>query len=185
MQLTPNSTPSRKVRRSIGEGAGVLFCALLAAVVFGGVWSFFRPAYVAQVDNGQLLIDEIASPSNVEFASFGGFVCGSALLGLLIALLAVRLRSMQGFGALAWIVIVAFCAACTFLLVGELGAELLHPVPQEHGQLLSAGGALEIVPALFPGAAIFVAPLVAGVGYWLAEVVAFFGESDLPATPMR
>ena len=68
----------------IGSGAGLLALALLLGIGAGFAWGALRPAYVGEVSDGGAVIDQAASPANVQFTGFAWFVILAALLGLVL-----------------------------------------------------------------------------------------------------
>lgn len=164
----------------IGSGAGLLALALLLGIGAGFAWGALRPAYVGEVSDGGAVIDQAESPANVQFTGFAWFVILAALLGLVIGVVAWRTvgrkRSRGGVWWMVWAIVVAALGAIAVYLFGNWFALRLTPVPDHDA--LSDGTQFSLVPPIAPGAAWAVAPLVAGLVYWLANLAAYTRERD-------
>lgn len=164
----------------IGSGAGLLALALLLGIGGGFAWGALRPAYVGEVSDGGAVIDQAASPANVQFTGFAWFVILTALLGLIIGVAAWRVagrgRSRGGVGWMVWAMVSAALGAVAVHLFGDWFALRLAPVP-DHDALVQ-GSEFSLVPPIEPGAAWAAASLVAGLVYWVANLVAYTRERD-------
>ena len=127
--------------------AGTVFVSGALGAVAGAVWGLFRPSYVL-VDGGEHpAVDLVASPDNVEFASFAGFVLLTGMLGIIIGALPGAKTAWR----LLFATVVSLFGAWAFLVVGTVTA---------------ADG----VPLLQPGVGWCVAPLCAALSYWIGMV---------------
>lgn len=164
----------------IGFGAGLLALALLLGIGAGFAWGALRPAYVGEVSDGGAVIDQAASPANVQFTGFAWFVILAALLGLVVGVVAWRAvgrkRSRGGVWWMVWAMVVAALGAIAVYLFGNWFALRLTPVPDHDA--LSDGAQFSLVPPIAPGAAWAAAPLVAGLVYWFANLAAYTRERD-------
>ncbi|MBC3177980.1 hypothetical protein [Corynebacterium lujinxingii] len=164
----------------IGSGAGLLALALLLGIGAGFAWGALRPAYVGEVSDGGAVIDQAASPANVQFTGFAWFVILAALLGLVVGIVAWRAvgrkRFRGGVWWMVWAMVVAALGSIAVYLFGNWFALRLTPVPDHDA--LSDGAQFSLVPPIAPGAAWAVAPLVAGLVYWFANLAAYTRERD-------
>lgn len=151
----------------MGWGAGIVALAVGAAAIVGALWGLTRPGYSATVENGGARIDPLASPDNVEFISFAGFTVLTAVLGLIIGLVAYASAERQAsVGRMLFAGAVAAFASWTFYILGTWSAEWHHGVPDPHN--LSDGDSLTFVPLLRPGPAWLAGPFLAALSYWVA-----------------
>ena len=157
-----------RVSAAVGQWAQLVFVSLIAGSIGGALWGLTRPGYVGTVRKGGFVVDELASAPNVEFTSFGWFVLLSALLGIVVAVFAF-LRERAGFAALVAVVACAGAAAFALLTFGGWSASLLHPGP--HDPALVDGQEMTIVPPLAPGVAWLAGPFVAGLMFYLLNLV--------------
>ena len=127
--------------------AGTVFVSGALGAVAGAVWGLFRPSYVL-VDGGEHpAVDLVASPDNVEFASFAGFVLLTGVVGILVGCL----PGVKSVWRLPFVVGVSLFGAWAFLVLGTATAS-------------------EGVPLLQPGVGWVVAPLCAALSYWIGMV---------------
>ncbi|QPK82650.1 hypothetical protein G7Y29_07095 [Corynebacterium qintianiae] len=166
-----------KIASTPGAWAQLLVIALVAGSVAGALWGLTRPGYVGELAEGSYLVDQIASPANVEFASFGGFALLSAALGMLIAA-AAHLRGLTGLPTLLWVSACAGAAAFAVVTFGGWSADLLHASP--HAPALNSpfagGAAFTFVPPLRPGVGWLAGPFVAALTFYLLTVIAELQE---------
>lgn len=153
---------------TLGQWAQLVFLSLVAGSIGGVLWGLTRPGYVGTVSEGGFVIDELASAPNVEFSSFGWFVLLSAVLGIAVAVFAF-LRERAGFVALVSVVACAGAAAFALHTFGGWSASMLHPAP--HDPATADGQVLTIVPPLAPGVAWLAGPFVAGLMFYLLNLV--------------
>ncbi|WIM66937.1 hypothetical protein QP027_07290 [Corynebacterium breve] len=171
---TPTATRAQRPRNTgrfvVGSGAGVLMWGLLLGVVVGAIWGALRPTYIGNMKDGMLLVDEAASPVNVEFSSFISFAILTGLAGAIIAIIAFLIvGGISGVGMLLWSGVVAFFAAVSFYVVGEWTANALHPMPEHSSGNLEG---VKLVPALAPGVGWLAGPFMATLAYWTMALVA-------------
>ncbi|WP_165164121.1 hypothetical protein [Corynebacterium qintianiae] len=162
-----------KIASTPGAWAQLLVIALVAGSLAGGLWGLIRPGYVGELAEGSYLVDQIASPANVEFASFGGFALLSAAIGMLIAA-AAHLRGLTGLPTLLWVTACAGAAAFAVVTFGGWTADLLHASP--HDPPLAGGAAFTFVPPLRPGVGWLAGPFVAALTFYLLTVIAELQE---------
>lgn len=128
-------------------GAGNILVSGLLGAIAGAVWGLSRPSYVLVDDGGHPAVDLIASPDNVEFASFAGFVLLSVVLGCVVGLSSLSAHKVSPWRMIA-VAVVALFGAWTLLVFGSATAA-------------------EGVPLLRPGVGWLVAPFIACLSYWL------------------
>ncbi|WP_244977362.1 hypothetical protein [Corynebacterium lizhenjunii] len=159
-------------RRSLGAGAGVLACALIAYSAAGALWGLWRPAVSGQaVGDGHVSVDTVA---DVQFASLGSFALITTLLGLVLGSLAyVRAGDQRGIGMLLWVGVVALAGAAAFFVCGGATATSVAPDSVQPGQTVSW------VPAMSPGVAWVCSSFGAMLAYWSAAFVS--ADSDWEA----
>ena len=152
-----------------GAAAGILALSLGLGSVAGAVWGLTRPGYVGSLSEGSYVVDEVASPPSVEFASLGGFVLVSAVLGLVIASFAFA-RGLVGVRALFWVIACAGAAAFAVHTFGSWSAACAHPSP--HDATLADGAGFSVVPPLDPGVGWLSGPFVAALMFYLLTIAA-------------
>ncbi len=163
-------------------GAGLLVFALVVGAVVGALWGVLRPAYEVVVRDGGALVDQALSPANVEFSSFGWFVILSAVLGLVVALVAyARLGGAVSLAMMAWVVVAAAAGAFAVHTFGSWSAGLFSGMPS-HDALVD-GARFQLVPPLHPGVAWLCAPFVAALVYWLLALVTPVPRAAEPPAP--
>ncbi|WP_092149264.1 hypothetical protein [Corynebacterium mycetoides] len=123
-----------------------------------------RPGYVGSFEGEAYVVDQVASPPNVEFASFGGFALVCAGLGLVIAAVAY-LRGLAGIGALLWVIACAGAAAFAVYTFGGWSAGFGTPDPH------TAQGSFTFVPPLSPGVGWLAGPFVAALMFYALTLV--------------
>lgn len=172
-----------RISPAAGEWAQLLLIALVAGSGIGAVWGVTRPGYVGSVRDSAFVVDEVASQTNVEFTSFGGFALITALLGFAIAIVAYA-RDRAGVADLVWVVACAGAAAFAVYTFGGWSAAWSAPSP--HDPAPADGMRLEIVPPLSPGVGWLAGPFVAGLMFYLLNLVTQWravrgGDDDDPA----
>ncbi|KAA8746745.1 hypothetical protein F4V54_00390 [Corynebacterium tuscaniense] len=135
--------------------AGTIFISGVFGAVAGAVWGILRPSYVLVDEGGHPAVDVLASPDNVEFGSFAGFVVLTGVLGIIIG----ALPGVKTAWRMLFVAAVSLFGAWTFLVVGTVMAA-------------------EGVPILQPGVGWFVAPLCAALSYWIG-MVASLGRNPI------
>lgn len=123
--------------------------------------------------HGGVAVDQIASPANVEFAALGWFSLLNAVIGAVLAVVALRQASTgagrRGVGALVWLLVCGAAAAFAVYTTGNLVISL----QQQGFAELADGESLQVVPPVSLGVAWLVGPFTAALSYWLANVYAF------------
>lgn len=158
---------SPRSSRPVGWGAGIVAFSVGAAAAVGAVWGLTRPGYTATVEDGAARVDPLVSPDNVEFISFAGFAVLTALLGLVIGLVAFTSAEQRAsLGRMLFVALVAAFASWTFYVLGTWSAQWHHGVPDPHD--VAEGETLTFVPLLRPGPAWLAAPFVASLAYWVS-----------------
>ncbi|MCT2337893.1 hypothetical protein [Corynebacterium sp. p3-SID1056] len=172
---------SRALTARLGAGAGLVACALGLGIIGGLGWGWLRPAYVGTVAHGGVAVDQVSSPVNVEFAALGWFSLLTAVIGTVLAAIAVwqaaRGRARGGVGAILWLMLCGLAAAFAVYTTGTL----LVSVGQQGLTELPDGEPLHVVPPVAPaglGVAWCVGPFTAALSYWLANLSAFWAEED-------
>ncbi|MDY5785003.1 hypothetical protein [Corynebacterium sp.] len=167
----------RGTSTGVGAGAGLLVLALVLGSLVGAVWGVLRPAYEVAVREGEAVVDMVASPSNVEFASYGGFALITGALGLVIALAAFAMRDgMVSPQVLAWVIVTAGAGAFAVFTFGVWSAGVISDQPG-HGELIE-GAVFHVVPPLRPGVAWLTGPFTASLAYWILAVVSPAPDAD-------
>lgn len=157
---------SPRFSRPVGWGAGIVALSVGIATLLGAGWGLTRPGYTATVEGDRARVDPLVSPDNVEFISFAGFTVLTALLGLVIGLVAyVSAQRRASVGRMVFVAAVAAFASWSFYTFGTWTAQWHSGVPDPHG--LSEGETLTFVPLLRPGPAWLAAPFVAALAYWV------------------
>lgn len=165
-----------RIPREIGEGAGLLAAALLMGLAGGVVWALVRPAYTVRLQDGAAVVDQAASGGNVEFAALGWFAVITAVIGVLLAAIALRQERVGstrgGLAQLWWLLLAAAAAALTAYACGDIVARMLHPIPghEEHGAA-GESGPFTVAPSVAPGVVLLVAPFTASSLYWVSRVM--------------
>lgn len=164
---------SFSIPRTVGFGAGLLALVLVIFSAAGALWGLWRPALTGQrVQDGGYALDSVA---NVQFSSFITF---AAITGVLAAVVALGVHAAaprrRGFATLLWVGLVALLGAGAFYIVG--GA-IAPSMPSNPGQTV------EFVPDFSPGIGWAVAPFMAVLAYWSAEVVDVRALADAPSAP--
>lgn len=171
-------TPRRRTR--LGAGAGLLACALIIGILGGLGWGSARPAYVGEAGPDGVVVDQAASPANVEFAALGWFALITSLAGVLIALVAWRHTSRGtvrgGAGWLWWVIACAGAAAVCVYVFGDWFALFLNGVPS-HEEMVD-GATFTVVPPLNPRVAWLSGPFAATLVYWVANLLAYMQVED-------
>ncbi|OFP35980.1 hypothetical protein [Corynebacterium sp. HMSC071B10] len=164
---------ARALFARIGAGAGLVACALGLGIIAGLGWAWLRPAYVGTAAHGGVAVDQIASPANVEFAALGWFSLLTAVIGAVLAAVALRQSSCGegrgGVGTLVWLLVCGEAAAFAVYTTGNLVISL----QQQGFAELADGESLQVVPPVSLGVAWLVGPFTAALSYWLANVYAF------------
>lgn len=169
-----------KFSTGAGAAAALLMLALGLGSVAGAVWGLTRPGYVGTLSEGSYVVNEVASPPSVEFASLGGFVLVSAVLGLIIAIFAFA-RGLVGLRALLWVIVCAAAAAFAVHTFGSWSAAFTHPSP--HDATLANGDGFSVVPPLNPGMGWLAGPFVAALMFYLLTAASELqaAQRDVPA----
>lgn len=164
-----------RVNRTLGSAAGLLALCLVVYSAAGALWGTLRPTFGAEViTDGSLLLHD---SENTQFTSFITFALITGLLGVVMSLLAYfRLREARGMAMLLWITLAVFFASISFWAVGEVVADLRHPIPEPAE--FELGDELRVVPSFQPGVAALAAPVMASLGYWLASVLDVLVPAD-------
>lgn len=164
----------------IGSGAGLLALALLLGIGGGFAWGGLRPAYVGEIVDGGAVVDQAASPVNVQFTGFAWFVLLATVLGVVLGVVgwrSVRAGRVHGsVGWMLWVMAVSVLGVATLHLFGDWFALTLHPTPS-HDEL-EKGAKFTLVPPVAPGAAWAIAPLAAGLIFWIANLRAYAREDN-------
>lgn len=167
--------PPRRPRipREIGEGAGLLAAGLVMALAGGVVWALVRPTYTVRLQDGAAVVDQAASGNNVEFAALGWFAVITAVIGAVLAAIALRQErvgsSRGGLAQLWWLVLAAAASALTAYACGDIVVHMLHPIPG-HGAT-GESEPFSLAPTVAPGVVLLVAPFVASALYWVNRVM--------------
>ena len=164
-------TRSRPARRSrVGAGAGLLVLALLAGSVAGAVWGALRPGYEVLVRDGDVIVDQVASPPSVEFASYAWFALLAGILGVVLSVVAyARAGGRVSPATMTWAIVAAAAGAFALFTFGTVTAGFFSDTPG-HGDL-AEGAHFRVVPALHPGVAWLAAPFTSALSYWLLALV--------------
>ena len=169
---------ARAVLARLGAGAGLVACALGLGIIGGLGWAWLRPAYVGTAAHGGVAVDQIASPANVEFAALGWFSLLNAVIGAVLAVVALRQSSRGerrgGVGTLVWLIVCAAAAAFALYTTGNLVISL----QQQGFAELADGQSLQVVPPVSLGVAWCVGPFTAALSYWLANVFDFLSRDS-------
>lgn len=163
------------IPRTVGFGAGLLACALVAFSAAGAVWGRFRPVLTGyEVDDGGYAVETLA---DIEFGSFVWFVLLTGLGGVLLALGAyLRGARQRGLGMLLWVGVAALASAVAFYYAGSLTATHL---PSEPGETV------QWTPPMQPHIGWAAAPFMAMFAYWSAAFISadVDWEDDAPDIP--
>lgn len=131
--------------------------------------------------HGGVAVDQIASPANVEFAALGWFSLLNAVIGAVLAVVALRQSSRGqgrgGVGTLVWLLVCGGAAAFAVYTTGNLVISL----QQQGFAELADGESLQVVPPVSLGVAWLVGPFTAALSYWLANVYAFVSGDSTAA----
>lgn len=158
---------SPRSSQPFGWGAGIIALGTGAAAVAGGLWGLTRPGYTGTVGGDHVQIDPVASPDNVEFISFAGFVIATALLGMLIGLVAYgTAKDRASITRMLFVIAVSTFASWTFYILGSWSAGIFNGVHDPDS--LFDGEHITVVPLLRPGPAWLAAPFVGALSYWLS-----------------
>lgn len=163
----------------MGSGAGLLALALLLGIAGGFAWGGLRPAYVGVItENDGIGVDEVASPVNVQFTGFAWFVLLALLLGVVLGAVGWRSVRRGRVGGsvwwMLWIMTVAVLGAISIYLFGDWLSLKLHPRPTH--DVLETGSSFTLVPPVSPGVGWAVAPLTAGLVFWIGNLRAYARE---------
>ena len=171
-------TVQLKRRSALGAGAGLLALGCVLGILGGAVWALVRPAYVGQVEDSAVQVDQALSPANVEFAGYGSFALLTALAGGIVAAVAVRAtREGKTAGGVAWLLwagVVSAVAAFALYVFGNWFVALAHPLPDP--EALSNGDSVTLVPPVRPGAAWAAGPFAAVLVCWITNLLAYSRE---------
>lgn len=205
MQLAASPQPRSRLKGAVSWGAGILTLGLLLGVTTGVVWGLFRPAYALSIEDGKPVIDETASPANVEFVSFAWFAVLTGIIGVVLGLVAYLAHERRsGVGRLLFVVAVTLFASWSVYVLSSWSAGLVNDVVPAFyagassttagsvtggsaiGHEFTEGQTFTVVPVLAPGVAWLVGPFAAAVTYWIGLVVALAStetRSDASSDP--
>lgn len=151
---------------------------LLLGLVGGVCWALIRPTYTVRFEDGKAIVDQASGASGVEFAAFGWLTVISAVVGVALALVALRQaqkgETSGGLAQLLWLIVAAGAAALTVYAMGEVVAHALHPIPSHHDG--GEGAPFTVAPSIAPSVAPLVAPFVAALVFWVSASVADANE---------
>lgn len=151
---------------------------LLLGLVGGVCWALIRPTYAVRFEDGKAIVDQASGASGVEFAAFGWLTVISAVVGVVLALVALRQaqkgETSGGLAQLLWLIVVAGAAALTVYAMGEVVAHALHPIPShDHG---GESAPFTVAPSVAPSVAPLVAPFFAALVFWVSATVSDANE---------
>lgn len=163
VQLASSPQPARRASKRRGWGAGILALGVVLGAVAGSIWGIFRPEYVAVPHGDGLAVDRLASPDNIEFVSWAGFVALSTVVGLVVGLVGYAYQEHRSSAKrMAWVAAVALFSSWTLAVMGEV----------------TAG---KYAPGLQPGIGWLAGPFVAGLSYWVSMAAGFAAAE--PSSP--
>ncbi|MET7773550.1 DUF2567 domain-containing protein [Nocardia sp. NPDC005366] len=146
------------LRREVGAGLLIVAGVVLASVVGGAVWGYLAPVeqlFVTEAGRGVVLTGESAH----QFDALAIFVCIGAVVGLLCAAGAWRLRSARGPILAIGLLAGSFIGAFAMRVLGEAVAEWHHARPEDP----PVGQIIAIAPELGSWLALIVQPLIASL----------------------
>jgi len=129
-----------------------------------------RPGYEVLVKDGDVVVDQVASPPSVEFASYAWFAILAGVLGVVLSIVAyARAGGRVSPATMAWAIVAAAAGAFALFTFGTFTAGFFSDTPG-HGDL-AEGAHFRVVPALHPGVAWLAAPFTSALSYWLLALV--------------
>ncbi|WP_024803832.1 DUF2567 domain-containing protein [Nocardia sp. BMG51109] len=156
-----SAVPSGAARRELRAVLWVVVAVLLAGAVAGVVWGLLAPVekvVVVEPGRGSVLPGESAH----RFDAVAIFVCLGAVVGLLTAAAAWRVRRVRGPMLLGGLLFGSLAGAWLMSFVGDRVADLLHPHAPDPPLRTIVELAPSVAPSEFTGwTQLLVQPLVA------------------------
>lgn len=142
----------------------VFFLGQLVFILAGVIWGFTRPVEVLTVQpNGTGMIN---NGVDAKFHGFLLYVIISSVASVLVSLVTfLRAKQTRGLGMLLWVGSTVFLGSFGCWIIGNAVVRVMHPLAEYYSAEI--GQTLTIVPPVALGTAIFLAPLLAIVTYWL------------------